>query len=1594
MKKSTISKFFDITFVKIMSCFISKETVSELSFSKFKERSAIDLSTGCWSNNWHKWFAMPVVFGAILLTGYTTNAQSIKGVIPVQHPVLGDAIDGDGWAHEPVGGVYQNVGDLFDRLSPEYHIGLPIVNHGILNADGTLIYPGSTSAPVPITYFLKDPYQNDPTIFTSSNKINDNPNTYTWGPGSSPNKNEIQNCGAHFSYGRDGMAGGISANGTSFSYGITGDSKDLWCLFAGDRQVTNGDSYIDFEFLQNRLRITGALPDPGTIDPLINTAPITGGSGGFTTEGPDGGRTLGDLLITIEFTHGGGDATVKIRKWTAKSGGGFEYAVVFDGVTYTVPGIQGNIFCTNNTSTTDVPFDVYGSGASGSYAPNQWAEGAINLTKVFAANSNPCFTLSTLFIRTRTSGNSTQSELKDFPGRPIQLNLDLTPKANAGADFTKTCISNPEGKVIGEAPAAGFTYAWSPPLGLSATNIANPIANPLATTTYTVTKTRIGTECSDSDQVTVTVNKPTVTAVAGADFTKNCLMNISGGSIGEAAVEGYSYSWTSVPAGFTSTAANPTVNPSVTTTYTVVKTHTTSGCTGTDDVVVTVNKPDVTANAGTDFTKNCLINISGGSIGEAATTGYSYSWSSVPAGFTSTAANPTVNPSVTTTYTVVKTHTTSGCTGTDDVVVTVNKPTVTAVAGADFTKNCLMNISGGSIGEAATTGYSYSWSSVPAGFSSTAANPTVNPSVTTTYTVVKTHTTSGCTGTDDVVVTVNKPTVTAVAGEDFTKNCLINISGGSIGEAAVTGYSYSWTSVPAGFTSTAANPTVNPSVTTTYTVVKTHTTSGCTGTDDVVVTVNKPMVTADAGTDFTKNCLMNTSGGSIGEAATTGYSYSWSSVPAGFTSTAANPTVNPSVTTTYTVTKTQNSSGCTDTDDVVVTVNKPTVTAVAGEDFTKNCLINISGGSIGEAAVTGYSYSWSSVPAGFTSTAANPTVNPSVTTTYTVVKTHTTSGCTGTDDVVVTVDKPMVTAVAGTDFTKNCLINISGGSIGEAATTGYSYSWASVPAGFTSTAANPTVNPSVTTTYTVTKTQNSSGCTDTDDVVVTVNKPTVTAVAGEDFTKNCLINTSGGSIGEAAVTGYSYSWTSVPAGFTSTAANPTVNPSVTTTYTVVKTHTTSGCTGTDDVIVTVNNALPNASAGDDAQILCGRTTVTLSGSSSTSNVSYSWVASNGGHIASGADTANPIVDHSGTYTLTVTSLTNGCTATDVALVTTQICAKALCTYTQGYYGNIGGTSCAPNDGGIFGKYTTEELIAKGLQFYGGTMTIGLSPNSVWIKNPDNVSDVLRVLPGGGGGSYALSGDYQISGVPSSYLTKKGTLNNTLLAQTITLGLNIGINGALGNFTLQSGILVTADAEGGCGSDTPKERTCNYDIYGNLTSVTNAYHEYTVNSTVIDAIEGDKTVQGLFNLANKALSGGSTNGASLSSIAGLVDIINNAFDGCKIFMGYDVPPCAGTSNNSSTNDPLTAKIEPAGFTASPVPFKDQLTIKYDFDYQSDVKIEVFNTEGTIIHSKNDTNSYLNKEVKLNLNVNKGQEQVFIVKLTTNRGSSTKKVMSSR
>jgi hypothetical protein len=91
---------------------------------------------------------------------------------------------------------------------------------------------------------------------------------------------------------------------------------------------------------------------------------------------------------------------------------------------------------------------------------------------------------------------------------------------------------------------------------------------------------------------------------------------------------------------------------------------------------------------------------------------------------------------------------------------------------------------------------------------------------------------------------------------------------------------------------------------------------------------------------------------------------------------------------------------------------------------------------------------------------------------------------------------------------------------------------------------------------------------------------------------------------------------------------------------------------------------------------------------------------------------------------------------------------------------------------------------------------------------------------------------------------------------------------------------------------------------------------------------------------------------------------------------------------------TAKTtETNSFKAHPVPFKDQLTVSYNYDYVTDVKIEVFNILGIVVASKHDGQGHLNKSVSLNI-PSTGQEEVYVVKVTTNRGSSTQKVISSR
>lgn len=102
----------------------------------------------------------------------------------------------------------------------------------------------------------------------------------------------------------------------------------------------------------------------------------------------------------------------------------------------------------------------------------------------------------------------------------ILVKVNPIPLSNAGADIT-ACFSNFPAN-IGTATTSGYTYSWSPSLGLDNATISNPTAvlNVPGTKSYIVTTTAL--TCTSKDTVVVIVNPlPTATIAGTTAVCKN-----------------------------------------------------------------------------------------------------------------------------------------------------------------------------------------------------------------------------------------------------------------------------------------------------------------------------------------------------------------------------------------------------------------------------------------------------------------------------------------------------------------------------------------------------------------------------------------------------------------------------------------------------------------------------------------------------------------------------------------------------------------------------------------------------------------------------------------------------------------------------------------------------------------------------------------------------------------------------------------------------------------------------------------------------------------------------------------------------------------
>jgi hypothetical protein len=171
---------------------------------------------------------------------------------------------------------------------------------------------------------------------------------------------------------------------------------------------------------------------------------------------------------------------------------------------------------------------------------------------------------------------------------------------------------------------------------------------------------------------------------------------------------------------------------------------------------------------------------------------------------------------------------------------------------------------------------------------------------------------------------------------------------------------------------------------------------------------------------------------------------------------------------------------------------------------------------------------------------------------------------------------------------------------------------------------------------------------------------TVTGISGTDVQAtvsgsnmiSCLSSAAALS-GTSSVSGSSFAWFG-PNGYTSTEQSPTV--STPGSYILMVTEPVKGCTDTANVTVILNNTAPvEISINNSGIINCLNASITISGSSSTAGVLYSW-AGPGGFSAS---TPSATVSQGGIYTLTATNPVNGCYTSKSTTVVENTASPAL-----------------------------------------------------------------------------------------------------------------------------------------------------------------------------------------------------------------------------------------------------------------------------------------------------------------------------------------------
>jgi hypothetical protein len=1015
-------------------------------------------------------------------------------------------------------------------------------------------------------------------------------------------------------------------------------------------------------------------------------------------------------------------------------------------VTLTVPDVNGNsTACTATVTVLDTlaPVAICKNvsvqlGASGSVT--------VPATDVNDGSSDNCaiatFSLTpNTFTCANLGDNTVTLTVADASGNQTACAATVTVAsdlvAEAGNDLT--LCAGQGGQLNGSATggSASYLFAWSPPDGLSATDLPDPLANPTGTITYTLTVTDTN-GCTDTDEVTVTVEpSPTAVAASNSPVCQGGDLNLSETTGGA----GAAWSW-SGPNNFASSLQNPVIanaTPAASGDYTVTVTAA-NGCTATATVAVNVYAAPI-GDAGADVT------ICNGDTTQLQATGGSasvlnaYLWSPSATLSAANVANPLAFPTSTTTYTVTVSDA-NGCTDTDQVTVpVVPKPVingVTAVCDANLlTYTVQLNTTGDVVTASAGTatdngGGAWTISGIPTGVNITVAAVTSASGCETTLSVTAPN--CNCpvvnapapVGPADIEICENEPipalTVAVAAGE--TADWYDAPTGGTLLAQGSTNY----TPIGGGSFYAETRIVVNSCLS----AVRMHFT----------LTIHqKPE--ADAGAQATicagAFAQLDGSGSSSVNGALT---YLWSPAASLNDLAVVNPVATPAATTIYTLNVTD-VEGCTDNDQVAVLVNLANPPSAGADQIAcQGAVFPALTVSVG----AGETADWYDAPTGGTLLAqgsASYSPSPALPAGTHVFYAETrllAGGCTSLLRTPVTLTvNPAPSAVinGGAAVCEGNSVQLDAtSSVGTAPLT---FAWDNAPSLDDAAIPNPTASPLATTTYTVTVTD-ANGCTAIAASTVTVNANPLmdlgTLTCDPTFTNYSF---------PVTLTGGDQLGVSAPGASTGSGTSYTVTAPSDQDLTLKATNSLTGCfterpvNGLDCNCATT---LPPTSGGDPS--ICEGTPTPALTVTVAANETADWYdAPTGGTLlAQGSTTFNPSPTAAGTYIYYVEtrSTANGCPSNSRTAISLTI--NALPAANAG----IDATLCEGENNPLDGSGT-----GNGVLVFVWSPATGLSDPAIANPSASPASTTLYTLTVTDGNGCSSSDDLTLSVNPAPAL---------------------------------------------------------------------------------------------------------------------------------------------------------------------------------------------------------------------------------------------------